>query len=122
MKVLLTIFLQMVCINPTLHLFHDTPYTAQMIWNLSKYQEMHFKGITRFPFPPRRAFHIQTFAEEQTKSASSAMSPWQTARLEPFNNDAFWSNVTWAGMPPSPAGRGCGMCSSPWSDSSRACL
>lgn len=50
MKVLLTIFLQVVCINPTLHLFHDTPYTAQMIWNLSKYQEMHFKGITRFPF------------------------------------------------------------------------
>jgi len=63
----LSIFLQMRCIDPTLHVFYDTPDTAQVIWNLSKYQEMHLRGIARFPAPLRHAFYIQTFAEVGTK-------------------------------------------------------
>lgn len=85
------------------HIIWGTPPpTAQMIWNLSKYQEMHFIGNTRFPLSLRHVLYIQTFAEEQTKSTSSAVA---YILATAFSKDLFWSNVTEQWVPPAPARR-----------------
>lgn len=60
---------------------------------------------------------MELLKEEWNKNTSSVIAPWQAFHLKSLNA-AFWSNVTWAYVPPSPELWESTVCSSPWLGSS----